>query len=737
MSIYQIKKEAAFFYKNMLQYQMLYYIDFDFSNLSKIIYHYRRGARKNRTSYNDCFIMADTETSRSRTIYKEDTYYNYVCAWSIAIRSFNKNLVCLWGRKPSELAHCLRLISDAMRGDETFIYFHNLPYDWQFMRKFFIDEFGEPVQQLNTSKHKILFSCFSVIHDKKLIIKDSLPLAQVSLEKWAEILQVEHKKAVGKWDYDIIRDYNYIFSPGELLYMENDVLAGVECLEATCKLYNKNISSIPYTMTGFVREGFCKVLRKYHDQALALSPDYEDYIKLTNVYHGGYTHANRYIVNSIIKTIEGEEGKAYDFVSSYIFAIIAGRYPMGKFIKLEPEYNNIDTILKYKEDRAMFFRLTLRNFRLKDRYEPMPFIAWAKSDKDFAINITAENIDNGRVLGGGLVSFYTNEIDLDIILKQYEFDEIIITDLHMTRKEHLPRVFTDYVYSLYLKKCELKHGDPIEYARSKSMLNSCYGCMVQKNIQEEIIEDFTFYDDAEAEEAAPFYTEAIDAEELYNKYIKRQRFVLPYQWGVWVTAHASRNLLLGLCDCIEDELDEDGYRIGPSNLLYCDTDSGYGLAWNSEKVEAFNCWCKKQLNDNNYDFAIVNGEVFGLGTMDLDKRFTEFRTMGAKRYCYRDDKNKLNITVAGVPKRTGAKVLKDDIENFAVGTIFDGLTTGKKLLTYHYIKDIIKIDNDIEAGDFINLSPCDYLLDCTKAWTIDDYIEFVEHQYIYTNMIEL
>lgn len=717
----------------MVQYGFKHFMDFDYNILSNVIYKMKRGKGKNKNSYNDCFIMGDTETSKSPIMYYQSIPYNYVCCWSIAIRTMDKNIVTLWGRKPSELTYCIRLIIDAMQGKETYFYFHNLPYDFMFLRKFLIDEFGQPTKQLNTNRHKVLFVTFE-LPDKKITFKDSLPLAQVSLEKWAEILGVEHKKAVGKWDYDVIRDYDYEYSNDEFLYIECDVLAGVECLDATCKMYGKDVASVAYTMTGFVRQGFQKALKSYHDTARAMAPDLEDYYKLTMVYHGGYVHANRYLVSSKISMLDEEYGEAYDFASSYIFSIMACKFPMGKFVKINKTFNksNLDEFLSYTDNKAMFFRLTLRNFKLKDRFEPMPFISWAKSDGDFCFNIVEANIDNGRVLAGGMVSFYTNEVDLDVILHQYEYEDIFITDVHMTGKGYLPREFTDYVYSLFIDKCKLKGVDAVAYNRSKSMLNSCYGCMVQKNIQREIAENYDFFDFI-GDDAEPFILSDISDADLYEHYIDRRNFILPYQWGVWVTSHSSHNLIMGMFECIDDERDANGLRTGVSNLLYGDTDSGFGRAWNKQKIDEFNDWCLQMMKANNYDFANVNGKVFGLGTMELDKQFTEFKTMGAKRYCYRDlDSGELKITVAGVPKKKGVQCLKDDIDNFVVGLVFDGETTEKKQLSYHYVEKITII-NGVEVGDFINMELCDYVLDSTNAWSLEDFIEFTKYDEIYLN----
>ena len=65
--------------------------------------------------------------------------------------------------------------------------------------------------------------------------------------------------------------------------------------------------------------------------------------------------------------------------------------------------------------------------------------------------------------------------------------------------------------------------------------------------------------------------------------------------------------------------------------------------------------------------------------------------------------------------------MKDDLLQFKPGMIFDGLTTGK--LTHTYLYNDITIENNIEYGDSIDLTPCDYKLDL--CYTEDfDLFEF-------------
>lgn len=296
-----------------LPYKMQYWTEFDFSKLSDIIPVKKRGGHKNVT-YNDIIIMFDTETSK-KPLNKED---NHVVAWSICFRAFHVNIATLYGADPWELCDMFKELRKNLAGHDIYIYAHNLAYDWIFVRKFLIERFGEPSSQLNTKSYNPLFIKF----ENGLIFKDSLILASRSLMRWAKDLNVEHQKAMGNWDYSRYRNQSEIFelTEEELLYIENDVRAGVECLDATCQLLKKNISTIPYTSTGIMRDIARNIGKKNHAHEFyeKVAPDVELQKILEIVFHGGYTHANRYCtVSGVNHGIYN--ATCYDFSSSYPF----------------------------------------------------------------------------------------------------------------------------------------------------------------------------------------------------------------------------------------------------------------------------------------------------------------------------------------------------------------------------------------------------------------------------------
>lgn len=706
-----------------LEYQCVHYSKWNYEILNNIMYLKRPG-RSNNQTYNDVIIMCDTETSRKKVVSSKQVSKlpsglkareNHVVAWTISIRAFNMNIVTLYGHKPSSLVKTMKKIHDQMMGEITLMYFHNLPYDHWFIRRFLFKELGKPEKQLNIKPHYPLFVRFAC----GIELRDSLMLAQKKLEKWADDLEVEHKKAVGKWDYSKFRNQEgNEFTPDELEYIEHDTLAGVECLQKTLDIYKKKIYSIPYTMTGFIRDDVRKIGKEHNAKELfnAIAPTFEQYIKLTKLFHGGYVHANRFYIDTLIEEFIEGLVQCFDFCSSYPFCMLAFKYPMEKFHSV-PDCT-IEEILAASENRAFMFKLIAYKVELKEHDHVMAALQYSKCVQGTCINPV---LDNGRVLSADYLEIYLNEVDLEVIADQYKFEGHTCVEVEAAYKDYLPRWFTDYVFNLFREKCRLSLTDDyINYMVQKAKINGCYGMCVQKSIKEVIIENYETDDINEVykidQDEDPKKREQQMRKE-YNKYLKKHGNILLYFHGVWVTSYAFRNLHW-LNKCVKPE-NEGGL------LLYNDTDSGYAVNWDEEKLAAYNKWCLECLRANNYDSITIDDHVFTLGIAEhkpLKDDYTQFKVQGAKRYAGRCKKDgEIHITVAGVPKK-GASCLHDDLENFTKGFIFPGKETGK--LQHVYFASDIYIDSEgNETADSIDLLPNDYTLDCTDKFTLEDILE--------------
>ena len=697
----KIYREAAEKLRTSHPYCRCYWDQWDYNILDLIRTVNKPAKNKKKISYNDIIMMFDTESSKDhKPVNRKDICENHIVVWTLSLRAYHTNIVTLYGRKPDEAALCIKKIHEQMQGDVSVFYVHNLGWDWTFERQFLMAELGTPKHQLNVKPYYPVFIEFK----NGIILKDSLILAQRGLEKWANDLNVEHKKAVGTWDYDRIMHQDTTLSEQDLIYAEFDTLAGVECIDATMETLKAHIYSIPYTNTGIVRAETRKRGKKNRARQYYLKnvPDWEGQQISEMLYHGGYTHSFRHAIGWVYPA------ECRDFASRYPADILLNKFPGHKFAKYEKPITK-DKIIEMADEYAMKFLFSAKNVRLRDPDFPMPMLQAYK-----CVNKEGEIIDNGRILSADYISIFWTEMDLKLFDKYYVCDNCWITNLQYSAKEYLPRWFTDLVYELFKDKCLLKNGDPVLYAIRKAMLNAMYGNLVQKPVRVTINEDYL------TGEYNP--QEGFDMAAEYEKHVKNFNSIMIYDVGCWVTAYAQFELF-ELAECIAN----DGI------WLYSDTDSIYATKWNEYKLLNYNERVIAKCEERGYPGIEFEDKVYYPGVAEFDGAYSEFKTCGSKRYCCRysddprnkeKDRGKLKLTVAGVPKKGGAKCLKDDINNFRPGMIFDGVITGKKQHT-HFYNPIHTDKHGNLIGDSIDLSPCDYLLDdiFNSAKRIKDYMD--------------
>ena len=119
-------------------------------------------------------------------------------------------------------------------------------------------------------------------------------------------------------------------------------------------------------------------------------------------------------------------------------------------------------------------------------------------------------------------------------------------------------------------------------------------------------------------------------------------------------------------------------------------------------------------------FSKKKNRITALGHMDEEQRILQFRTMGAKRYIERQlEDGKLHLTISGVPK-SAVTLLKDDIENFKDGFIFDKDESDMTKLMHTYFDsqpDIVFPDGYVShQRRGVNLRPNSYKLSLNKTF---------------------
>ena len=593
-------------------------------------------------------------------------------------------------------------MNDKLKERKGIIWVHNLAFEFQFLLNVF--EFNNVFAREQRKPIKC------EIADTDFELRCSLMLASMKLENIPKQYNLKINKKTGQLDYDKIRHNKTSLTDDEMEYCEYDCLVVYEYIKLMIKEYG-HLKDIPLTSTGKIRDKFKKYLqekdgskfgvRNWKRYVSKLTPNAETFIDLVKCFAGGYTHANAYFSNKLLTDV-----KSVDFTSSYPYVMLSEKFPSGIFVK-ENNFNIED--IDY--NRAYILKLKFKNIR---SICAMNYISLYKAGSS-VVNV---NVDNGRIYSADELTITITEQDYYIISNTYEFESVEVLECKSTTKKYLPKSFLEFIIKLYKDKNDLKKQlammdeDDVKYAKvkemydlSKAYLNSLYGMCVTNYISDEI----TFTDSWQKRELT--YE---DIENKLQEQVDKCNVLLPYAWGVWITAYARKNLWLGIMLINED-------------VVYTDTDSIKYLGNYDYVVEEYNKIVEEKLLDMTRHFGFNYDDIDGIGKFDIDGHYKEFKTLGAKKYCYRNQNDIIHITVSGVNKKTGVKALNNNVNNFSPKLLFDYESAGKLNKAYNDKQPMVTVVDyegtplDIEQPYGICLYPTTYNLDITKEYY--DYIE--------------
>ena len=656
--------------------------------------------------YYNIAMSFDIETSsfyedKNGIIYTNDEYKKL----KNKVKAEKKAIMYIWqfaieenviiGRTWNDFLFFCKKLYDFLNLKERYIivYVHNLSYEFQFICKWFnwIDIFAD-------SERKPI----KAMTDTHFIFKCSYRLSGYSLEVLANNLKSHSiKKMVGDLNYNLIRNSKTPISDEELKYCVNDVLIVTSYIDEQINEFG-NIEKIPLTQTGKVRRYVrkqCFQNKEYQYFIKELTIEKPEYLLLKNAFAGGFTHCNAMYTNKICKNVT-----SYDFTSSYPTVLISEKYPMSK--GKEVHINNESELLKLIKNYCVLVDLQFNNIKSNFLYEQI--ISYSKCR-----NVKNPLINNGRIVQADTLTITCTDIDFLNIKDFYKWDNMKIGLCYIYKKDYLPKEFIKTILHLYKSKTELKgvDGKEVEYLHSKELLNSLYGMCVTS-----IVHDTINFNGSE------WTTENGNLdEELKNYNTDKNRFLF-YHWGVWCTAYARNNLYTGIKECKED-------------YIYSDTDSVKIFNADKHKMyfEEYNKWIlqklEKCLNYHNIPIYFISpktvkGEIKTLGIWDFDGFYTDFKTLGAKRYIFKKD-NKLNITVCGLSKKSGKEFIENQKNPFIFfneGMYIDSEHTGKMTHTYidreieNTITDYLGNTAYYHEKSYIHLEKTDYLLSLSDMY---------------------
>lgn len=540
------------------------------------------------------------------------------------------------GRNWTEFFEMLLNIKKHLNGDWLVIYVHNLSYEFQFLKGLY--EFEEDEVFCTDSRKVLKCTMFDCIE-----FRCSYLLTNMSLDQFTYQMKIENRKLSGEqFDYSKLRFSDTVLSDYEMQYCVNDVQGLVQALYKSFSIENDNVDTVPLTSTGYVRRDAKKAMGKYnHDQLEEMLPDLEVYTMLREAFRGGNTHANRWYVGDIVENV-----RSVDRVSSYPDVMINCQFPMMKFYR-EP-LTSIKRVkdLIYKHKKPVLMRICFYDLDMKDLLNGAPYLS-----RDKCRNVQDGVYDNGRILRCSYLETTLTDIDFKIVLSQYKWKACNPYEIYSSVYKPLPQCLKNVVLKYYVDKTVLKGNEEMEvyYTKSKNKLNACYGMTAQDPVKQSV----KFRDGC-------YVLDIQDVKSLLDK--SNKKAFLSYAWGVWVTAWARYRL--------QEVIDIAGH-----NFIYCDTDSVKYIG--DIDISEYN---SRRIADSRKNKAFAtdeSGHVHYMGVFEneinnpsnsVPDAYTQFKTLGAKKYVYEDGKG-LHITIAGVNKKTGAAEL-GSIENFQEGFTF-------------------------------------------------------------------
>lgn len=359
---------------------------------------------------------------------------------------------------------------------------------------------------------------------------------------------------------------------------------------------------------------------------------------LREAFRGGDTHASRFYAGKILPG----PIRSVDRSSSYPDVQCNGRFPVSEFYNPPEKDRHSEAAMmdKIRHDRAVIARIALRKVRLRDAFCPVPYLP-----DDKCRNVIKARYDNGRILSADYLEITITDQDLMILVHDYDWDDLQLQQWQYARYGSLPQEMKNVIIDYYVRKTELKGVDGMEiyYDKSKNKLNGIFGCSSQDPVRLTIK-----YQGGEYIEGATIDGEFFPGglEQWTAALLDQSKPVMPYQWGVWTTALARMELrqLIWICG---------------RNFIYCDTDSVY--FWGDISFDDYNRRHQESSIANRAVATDPAGVTHYMGIVEEDLKngpYQEFKTLGAKKYAYRDKKGVLHITISGVVKEDGAPELE-------------------------------------------------------------------------------
>lgn len=400
-------------------------------------------------------------------------------------------------------------------------------------------------------------------------------------------------------------------------WAEDENLTGNIIMEGIKKYREmyKTLSNIPLTQAGEVRRKMkARVTNKAwidNTNNVIKSYDLETYKDLVTCFMGGTLGLNMAYRNMLLKNIYSD-----DLGSAYPGVMATRKFPVSPWE---------DTTYDRDPDYRYYLTVKLTDIKAKTINKFYPF----KKCND-GVGQTEEGIG---LKSAKELTLTMTDIDFEIFKKTYEIGSIEILKCRRSKAAYLPKQLVRLILEFYCNKTELKGTSrESEYRHAKISNNCIYGVAVTKTITDDIIFENNEWKKHE-----------IKTEEDFNKKrdeLAKQKNILSYQIGVWVTAYVR-----AIMWSIIPEIDKD--------VVYFDTD----CIKHKNKTDIFDKVNKEIMRSikeasahHGIDISRFCPKNKPIGCFEVEDTAIEFKAIKVKCYAKLTEKG-IEGAISGLPKK--------------------------------------------------------------------------------------
>lgn len=517
------------------------------------------------------------------------------------------------------------------------LYFHNLKFDGEYIFNYLLNNGYECIKDKKDRKTKTFTTLISDTGQFYSIeiffeVDNKKHINKVTIYDSLKILNFSVDKIAKAFDLPIRKlelDYTKYREVGHILTDEevDYIRNDVEIMaRALDFMFKERLTKMTI---GSDALSYYKEMNKNFNKYFPILP-YEIDMDIRKSYKGGFTY-----LNDCYKEKETGRGLVLD-VNSLYPSVMTGEYlPFGEPIFFTGKYEE-DVLYK------LYIQTFTCSFELKEGKIPTVQI---KNNLAFVPNEYVKSSD------GDLVTLTLTNVDLKLFFENYNVENITY---HSGWKfKALKGLFTSYITYWTEKKINAKkEGNNVLYLISKLMLNSLYGKFgLNPNVGSKY----------------PYLNE--DGVVKYGNYPIEIRDSIYIPVASFITSYA-RNKTIRTSQAIKD------YTIknyGKDYYIYSDTDSIHLLEMSKEELSSF-----------------VEIDDYKLGAWKMESTFVRGKYIRQKCYIELGEDDKLNVVVAGLPKKLGNII---NFDNFKVGFTTENMDIKEKKLTFKHVKGGVLLVN--------------------------------------------